>query len=95
MVIRILIADDHLMLAETFKILVEQQADMQVVGLSVDGRDAVKQVEALRPDIVVMDLTMPEMNGADATRARCWRSTRAAAWWCSPPTPTPSGCAAR
>ena len=69
MVIRILIADDHLMLAETFKILVEQQPDMQVVGLSVDGRDAVKQVEALRPDIVVMDLTMPEMNGADATRA--------------------------
>jgi DNA-binding NarL/FixJ family response regulator len=69
MQIRILIADDHRMLAETFKILIEQQADMQVVGLCIDGRDAVKQVEALRPDIVVMDLTMPEMNGADATRA--------------------------
>jgi DNA-binding NarL/FixJ family response regulator len=69
MVIRILIADDHRMLAETFKILIEQQADMQVVGLCLDGRDAVRQVEALRPDIVVMDLAMPEMNGADATRA--------------------------
>ena len=67
--IRILVADDHRMLAETFKILIEQQADMQVVGLSLDGRDAVKQVEALRPDVVLMDLTMPEMNGADATRA--------------------------
>src|SRR5262245_24386451 len=69
MVIRILIADDHRMLAETFKILIEQQPDMQVVGLALDGRDAVRQVEALRPDIAVMDLAMPELNGAEATRA--------------------------
>jgi len=69
MLIRILIADDHRMLAETFKVLLEQQPDMQVVGLATDGRDAVRQVGELLPDVVVMDLTMPELNGADATRA--------------------------
>jgi DNA-binding NarL/FixJ family response regulator len=69
MVIRILIADDHRMLAETFKILIEQQADMQVVGLALDGREAVQMVEAQRPDVVLMDLGMPELNGVDATRA--------------------------
>src|SRR5688572_31265651 len=73
MVIRILIADDHRMLAETFKILIEQQPDMRVVGLALDGRDAVRQVEALQPDIVVMDLAMPELNGAEATRALATR----------------------
>ena len=73
MLIRILIADDHRLLAETFKILIEQQPDMQVVGLALDGRDAVRQVEALRPDIVVMDLAMPELNGAEATRALATR----------------------
>jgi DNA-binding NarL/FixJ family response regulator len=73
MVIRILIADDHRMLAETFKILIEQQPDMEVVGLALDGRDAVRQVEALHPDIVVMDLAMPELNGAEATRALATR----------------------
>jgi DNA-binding NarL/FixJ family response regulator len=67
--IRILIADDHRLLAETFKVLLDQHSDMQVVGLALDGRDAVRQAEALRPDVVVMDLTMPELNGADATRA--------------------------
>ena len=71
--IRILIADDHRILAETFKILIEQQPDMQVVGLALDGRDAVRQVEALQPDIVVMDLAMPELNGAEATRALATR----------------------
>jgi DNA-binding NarL/FixJ family response regulator len=69
MLIRILIADDHRMLAETFKVLLEQQPDMQVVGLALDGRDALRQAETLRPDVVLMDLTMPELNGADATRA--------------------------
>ena len=71
--IRVLIADDHRILAETFSILVESQPDMQVVGIALDGREAVQKVEALEPDIVVMDLAMPELNGAEATRALATR----------------------
>jgi DNA-binding NarL/FixJ family response regulator len=67
--IRILIADDHGVVAEGLKHVVEAQADMEVVALAVDGRDAVRQARELQPDVVLMDLSMPELNGADATRA--------------------------
>jgi DNA-binding NarL/FixJ family response regulator len=66
--IRILIADDHTVVAEGLKQLIEAQADMQVLAIAGDGREAVKQTEALSPDVVIMDLSMPELNGADATR---------------------------
>ena len=69
MTIRILIADDHGVVAEGLKHLVEAQTDLQVVALAVDGRDAVRQARDLQPDVVLMDLSMPELNGADATRA--------------------------
>jgi DNA-binding NarL/FixJ family response regulator len=67
--IRILIADDHGVVAEGLKHLVEAQTDMEVVSLAVDGREAVRQARDLHPDVVLMDLSMPELNGADATRA--------------------------
>jgi len=66
--IRILIADDHAVVAEGLKHIIEAQADMQVLAIAGDGRDAVRQTEVLRPDVVIMDLSMPELNGADATR---------------------------
>jgi len=66
--IRILIADDHEVVAEGLKQLIEAQADMQVVAIVGDGREAVRQVGELDPDVVIMDLSMPELNGADATR---------------------------
>ena len=66
--IRVLIADDHEVVAEGLKHLIEAQADMQVVAIAGDGREAVRQAEELRPDVVLMDLSMPELNGADATR---------------------------
>jgi DNA-binding NarL/FixJ family response regulator len=66
--IRILIADDHEVVAEGLKQLIEVQKDMQVVAIAGDGRDAVRQVGELDPDVVIMDLSMPELNGADATR---------------------------
>lgn len=69
MTIRILIADDHAVVAEGLKHLVEAQPDMEVVALAVDGRQAVHQARDLQPDVVLMDLSMPELNGADATRA--------------------------
>ena len=69
MTIRILIADDHGLVAEGLKHVVESQADMEVVALAVDGREAVRQSRDLQPDVVLMDLSMPELNGADAARA--------------------------
>ena len=69
MAIKILIADDHGVVAEGLKHLVEAQADMEVVACVGDGREAVQQSRDLQPDVVLMDLSMPELNGADATRA--------------------------
>jgi DNA-binding NarL/FixJ family response regulator len=69
MPIRILIADDHGVVAEGLKHLVEAQSDMEVVACVGDGREAVQQAHDTRPDVVLMDLSMPELNGADATRA--------------------------
>jgi DNA-binding NarL/FixJ family response regulator len=67
--IKILIADDHGVVAEGLKHLVEAQADMEVVAIVGDGREAVRAARDAQPDVVLMDLSMPELNGADATRA--------------------------
>ena len=69
MPIRILIADDHEVVAEGLKHLVEAQADFQVIATVGDGREAVRVAKETEPDVVLMDLSMPELNGADATRA--------------------------
>jgi DNA-binding NarL/FixJ family response regulator len=69
MPIRILIADDHGVVAEGLKHLVEAESDMEVVAVVGDGREAVQQARDATPDVVLMDLSMPELNGADATRA--------------------------
>jgi DNA-binding NarL/FixJ family response regulator len=66
--IRILIADDHTVVAEGLRALIEAQPDMKVVGLAGDGRDALKQTLETKPDVVVMDNAMPELNGTEATR---------------------------
>src|SRR5947207_15398954 len=69
MPIRILIADDHAIVAEGLKHLVEAQPDLQVVATVGDGRAAVHAAKETEPDVVLMDLSMPELNGADAARA--------------------------
>jgi len=69
MTIRILIADDHAVVAEGLKHLVEAQSDLEVVATVGDGREAVRTAKETAPDVVLMDLSMPELNGADATRA--------------------------
>src|SRR6266852_5344218 len=69
MTIRILIADDHTVVAEGLKHLIEAQADLEVVAIVGDGREAVRIAKESAPEVVLMDLSMPELNGADATRA--------------------------
>lgn len=66
--LRILLADDHAILRQGLKLLIDNQPDMGVVGEATDGNDALSQAKALNPDIVVMDISMPGMNGLVATR---------------------------
>jgi len=65
---RILLADDHRIMREGLASLLEQQADMEVIQHASDGLQAVSMSHDLNPDVVVMDLTMPGMNGIEATR---------------------------
>jgi two-component system response regulator NreC len=66
--IRVLLADDHRILREGIRALIEDQEDMVVVGESEDGLATVKKVAELLPDVVVMDIAMPLLNGLEATR---------------------------
>ncbi|MDQ0788243.1 response regulator [Streptomyces sp. B3I8] len=66
--IRIVIADDQMMVREGFSVLLNAMPDMEVVGEAVNGREAVERVRELAPDVVLMDIRMPELNGIEATR---------------------------
>ncbi len=66
--IRVLIADDHAIFREGLCALLARRKDIQVVGQAADGQEAVRQVAALKPDVVLMDIAMTGMNGLDATR---------------------------
>jgi DNA-binding NarL/FixJ family response regulator len=66
--IRILLADDHAVVRQGFKMILAAQADMEILGEAANGREAVELAEKLRPDIVVMDVAMPELNGIEAAR---------------------------
>jgi len=65
--IRILIADDHKMVREGLRLLMESQPDMRVVGEAANGQEALLKARELQPDVVVMDLSMPQLNGLQAT----------------------------
>lgn len=66
--IRILLADDHTVMRSGLRLLLERQKDFQVVGEAADGREAVELAEKLSPDVVVIDVAMPRLNGLDATQ---------------------------
>ncbi len=66
--IKILLADDHEILREGLRRMIEKEPDMEVVGEAEDGRSVLKMARKLTPDVIVMDITMPDLNGMDATR---------------------------
>ena len=68
MPISVLLADDHQVVRDGLKTLLEAQADLRVVGSVADGREAVASAAQLKPDVVVMDISMPDMNGVEAAR---------------------------
>ncbi|WP_409234877.1 response regulator [Streptomyces sp. PA5.6] len=68
MTIKVLIADDQIMVRQGFSVLLNAEPDIEVIGQAVDGADAVAKVAELGPDVVLMDIRMPELSGIEATR---------------------------
>jgi DNA-binding NarL/FixJ family response regulator len=69
MTVKILIADDHAIIRDGLRMILEAHADMTVVETASSGRAAISKAKELQPDIIIMDIAMPELNGIDATRA--------------------------
>src|SRR5579859_5788940 len=68
MAIQVYLADDHAILREGLHLILDVQPDIEIVGEATNGRDALNQVRSLHPDVVVMDIAMPELNGIETTR---------------------------
>lgn len=68
MTIRVLLVDDHAIVRDGLRFLLEAHDEFDVVGGAANGRDAVREARELQPDVVIMDLAMPELNGTEATR---------------------------
>jgi DNA-binding NarL/FixJ family response regulator len=74
MAVRVLLVDDHKVVRDGLRALLNAEPDLDVIGDADDGRSAVRLSESLHPDVVVMDLAMPDLNGIDATRQIVARS---------------------
>ena len=83
-----LLVDDQELFRAGVAVIVDAQDDMEVVGSAADGLEAVRLVDELAPDVVLMDIRMPEMDGVEATRQIFSAATgrpaarRRCAWWC-------------
>jgi two-component system response regulator NreC len=66
--VRVLVADDHTIIRSGLRHLLEKESDIEVAGEAADGREALDLAEQLRPDVVLLDITMPKLNGIDVSR---------------------------
>ena len=73
--IRLLLVDDQSLVRQGLKAMLSIEPDLEIIGLADNGEEAIASVEALQPDVVLMDLRMPVMNGSTATRIICERFT--------------------
>jgi len=80
-VIRVLLADDQALVRDGFRMILEAQEDITVVGEAANGREAVRQARALRPDVVLMNIRMPELT-AWRPPGSCWRQATPAVCGC-------------
>ena len=76
--IRVLLVDDHAVVRDGLQALLRETSDIEVVGQAADGLEAIRKAEEFKPDVVVMDIAMPHLNGAEATRriAKAHRNVR-------------------
>ena len=71
MMIDVFLADDHAVVRDGLRYFLEAQPDIQVVGDAADGRQTLQLIKHLHPDVAIMDIAMPELNGIEATRRIC------------------------
>lgn len=71
MSIKVFLADDHAVVRDGLRYLLETEKNISVIGAAADGRETVRQVKKIRPDVVIMDIAMPELNGIEATQQIC------------------------
>jgi DNA-binding NarL/FixJ family response regulator len=74
--IRVLVADDHAIIREGLRVMLGNQQDMEVVAVAANGREAIRLVDEQKPDVAVMDISMPELNGIEAIQQMLPRHPR-------------------
>lgn len=77
MTIRVLVADDQPLMRAAFEMILRPEDDLELVGEAANGREAIERAHAVHPDVILMDIRMPEMDGVDATRALAAEDTPA------------------